>query len=168
MLTQTITTTTAPRFVTSVRTLKGKVWHVNAPNTVIVSLPDHTNHVYKVPDHAKFIVNGKPQSVFDLKKGMTFEATIVTDSEESVMAKSKFVTGTAPIPVLPPELGVLLIQWPSAPAVVAAPPEEVASAEAPAKTLPNTGTVLPLIGLLGMVSLAGSFGLKAAVQKAAA
>src|SRR6476661_630535 len=29
-LTQTITTTTAPRYVTTVRILKGKIWHMNA------------------------------------------------------------------------------------------------------------------------------------------
>src|SRR5580658_8384268 len=44
-LTQTITTATAPRFVTTVRTLKGKVWHVTAPKSVIVTLPDHSNQV---------------------------------------------------------------------------------------------------------------------------
>jgi hypothetical protein len=167
-LTQTITTTTAPRFVTSVRTIKGKVWHVNAPRTVIVTLPDGTNHTFKVPDHAKFIVNGKPKSVFDLKKKMAFEATIVTDSSEDVMTQSKSITGTAPAPALPAELGVLLIQWPASPAVIAAPATEMASAEPPAETLPNTGTALPLMGLLGALTLASSLGLKAVWQRVGA
>ncbi len=165
MLTQTITTTTAPRYVTSVRTLKGKVWHVNAPNSLIVRLPDHTHQLYKVPDHAKFIVNGEPKTVFEVRKGMAFEATIVTDSSEDVIAQSKSTTGTAPIPALPAELGVLLIQWPARPDVIAAPPEEMASAEAPAETLPKTGTSVPLIGLLGAFALTGSLGLKVARQK---
>ena len=33
-LTRTITTTTTPKTITTVRTIKGKVWHVNAPSTV--------------------------------------------------------------------------------------------------------------------------------------
>ena len=65
-LTQTITTTTAPRYITTVRTLKGKVWHVNAPHRVIVTLPDHTNQIFSVPSDAKFIVSGREKTVFDL------------------------------------------------------------------------------------------------------
>ena len=56
-LTQTITTTTAPRYVTTVRTLKGKVWHVNAPDSVILTLPEGTNHLYRIPNHAKFTID---------------------------------------------------------------------------------------------------------------
>ena len=35
-LTQTITATTTPHYVNTVRVLKGKVWHVNAPSSVIL------------------------------------------------------------------------------------------------------------------------------------
>jgi LPXTG-motif cell wall-anchored protein len=162
-LTQTITTTTAPRYITTVRTLKGKVWHVTAPKSVIVTLPDHSNQAFSVPSNAKFIVNGKEKTVFDLKKGMTFEATIVTDSQETVMSQNKSATGIAPAPRTVPVLGVLLFQRP-APEVTAAPVEE-ANAEAPAGSLPETGSEMPLMGLLGGLALAGSFGLRAARQK---
>jgi hypothetical protein len=162
-ITQTITTTTAPRFVTTVRTLKGKVWHVNAPKSVIVSLPDHTNQVFSVPRDAKFIVNGKEKSVFELRKGMSFEATIVTDSSETTMSRAKSVTGVAPAPRIVPVLGVMLFHQP-APDVISAPVTE-ASAEPPAESLPKTATSLPLMGLLGGLALAGSFGLKAVRQK---
>src|ERR1700751_169071 len=69
-LTQTITSTTTPRYVNSVRTIEGKVFYVNAPSTVILSLPDYTNHSYKVPSHAKFIIDGEETTIFDLQKGM--------------------------------------------------------------------------------------------------
>lgn len=159
-LTQTITTTTTPRYVNTVRTLKGKVWHVNAPGSVIVSLPDGTNHLYKVPSHAKFTVDGKSKTVFDLRKGMMFEATIVTDSEETVVAQNKTTEGQAPAPPTPRLAGVLLIQ--SAPSM----PEQVASnvtaehVDGPA-ALPNTASPLPLVGLLGLLSIGSSLGLGA-------
>jgi LPXTG-motif cell wall-anchored protein len=160
-LTQTITTTTTPRYVNTVRTLKGKVWHVNAPGSVILSLPDGTNHLYKVPSHAKFTINGKEKTVFDLKKGMMLEATIVTDSPETVMELSKTNVGQVPAPTTPKLLGVLLIQK-------APMPEQIASnvTAEHVDTLPDTGSPLPWVGLLGLLSLASSLGL-GAVRKLA-
>jgi hypothetical protein len=156
-LTQTITTTTTPRNVNTVRTLKGKVWHVNAPGSVIVSLPDHTNQLYKVPSHATFTVNGQKKTVFDLKKGMKFEATIVTDEPQTVVEYSKSTVGAAPIPVTPPLLGVLLFQK------ATPPPTEVASNVTTEQVdrLPNTASPMPIFGLLGLLSIASSLGLGA-------
>ncbi|MGC2198432.1 MAG: hypothetical protein WA628_27420, partial [Terriglobales bacterium] len=39
-LQRTITTTTTPRTITTVQSVTGKVWHVNAPNSVILTLED--------------------------------------------------------------------------------------------------------------------------------
>jgi LPXTG-motif cell wall-anchored protein len=150
-LTQTITTSTTPRYVNTVETIEGKVWHVNAPGSVILTLPDNTNHIYKVPRHATFTVNGKNKTVFDLKKGMTFKATAVSDSEEVVTARVKSVVGQAPPPAMPGEVGVLLFLQ------TAPPPATLASAE----MLPQTGSLLPLMGLLGGGAVALSFGLGA-------
>src|ERR1700735_2969466 len=48
-LTQTITPATSPRSVTSIRTLQGTVWHVNAPaSTVILTLPEGKNQSYTI------------------------------------------------------------------------------------------------------------------------
>lgn len=160
-LTQTITTTTTPRYVNTVRTLKGKVWHVNAPGSVIVRLPDNTHQLYKVPSHAKFTVNGEKKTVFDLRKGMTFEATIVTDEPQRVVEYSKTNVGQAPKPATPPLLGVLLIQK-------AEPVQEVASnvTAEHVDTLPATASSLPLIGGLGLLGIVSSLGL-GAVRKLA-
>jgi LPXTG-motif cell wall-anchored protein len=163
-LTQTITTSTTPRYVNTVRTLKGKVWHVNAPGSVILSLPDGTNHMYKVPAHAKFKINGQDKTVFQLKKGMAMEATIVTDSTETVVAANKSTTGQAPAPALPLLAGVLLIQ----PSNASAPDTTtVASAEQPPAILPETGSLLPLAGLLGMLGIASAAGLGIVRKRAA-
>jgi hypothetical protein len=164
-LTQTITTTTAPHYVKSVRTLKGKVWHVSAPKSVIVNLPEGKNHLYAVPDHAKFNVNGMQKSVFELKKGMTFEATIVTDSAETVVSQDKSVAGVSPAPALLPEHGVLLIEWPTSSVDSPSAQVNLASAEKPASVLPRTGSVFPLLGLLGSLAFVGSLGTRAVRRK---
>jgi hypothetical protein len=151
-LTQTITTKTTPRYVNTVRTIEGKVWHVNAPKSVILTLPDNTNQVFNVPSHATFNIDGRDKTVFDLKKGMKIKATVVTDDEHTVIEHSKFAFGQAP-PATPREVGVLLFLAPAQPEVT------LASAEEPGDVLPKTGTLLPWAGLLGVLALGTSLAL---------
>ena len=151
-LTQTITTTTTPRYVNSVRTIEGKVWHVNAPKSLILTLPENKNQVFDVPSHAKFTIDGKEKTVFDLKKGMKIKATVVTDEEHTVVEQSKFAFGQAPSQT-PREVGVLLFLAPTQPQVT------LAAAEQPAEMLPETGSSLPLVGLMGALAIAMSLGL---------
>lgn len=167
-LTQTIATTTTPHYVRTIRVLKGTLWHVNAPSSVFLRLPDGTSQMYKVPSHAKFFINGKPMSVFDLRKGMTIEATIVTDEEKTVVEKSKSTLGYAPAPTIQPLFDVLLVQPVPLPHSVDAsvtaehvdPPTEIAAA------LPETASSLPLTGALGLLSIASSVGLGLARKRA--
>src|ERR1700733_3222482 len=154
-LTQTITTTTTPRYISSIRTIEGKVWHVNSPRSVILTLPDNTNQAFNVPNHAKFTINGERKTVFDLKKGMKIKATIATDDQHMVIEQSKFAFGQAPPVLTPREVGVLLFLTPSRPQVT------LASAEKPAETLPETGSSLPLMGLLGTLAITMLLGLRA-------
>jgi len=168
-LSQTITTTSTPRIVTTVRTIKGKVWQVNAPH-VILTLPNGTNKQYKVPDGTKFNIGDETKTVFDLRKGMNVAATIVTETPEVVVTRNARVTGTAPAPVqaalprpaTPPTAGPILIEE----VVVTAPePQQSAAVTAPEATrsreLPKTGSSLPLIGLLGLLNLSAGLGLRA-------
>jgi hypothetical protein len=110
-ITETITTTRSPKYVNTVRTIEGKVWHVSAPETLILSLGDGTQKQYTVPDHAKFTINGESdKTIFDLKKGMKVQATVVTDSAHDVIEQSKTVIGQAPpTPETPQQVGTLLI-----------------------------------------------------------
>lgn len=153
-LTRTITTTTTPQTVQTIRTIKGKVWYVNPPHGLILTLPTG-NKEYKVPDGAMFDINGKQQSIFHVKKGMVISATIIKDSGETLVSSSRSVTGEAPQPApkpsTPPVVGVLLIEQPPAPA----PPQEVAQT-----TLPKTGSLIPLFGLLGLISICAAVGLR--------
>jgi hypothetical protein len=158
-LTETIITTTIPRMVTTVRTIEGKVWHVNPPSSVVLSLPDGTNKRYKIPTDQKFTINGQEKTAFDLKKGMNISATVITDSPETVMSRSKKVTGQAPPPTPLPLVGVLLFSV-SQTAAESAEPVTSVSTEHPSERLPKTATMLPLFALLGMSLLFLSLGIK--------
>jgi hypothetical protein len=155
-ITRTITTTTVPKTITTVRTIKGKVWYVNPPLSVILTLPDGTNKQYKVPKGQLFEMNGEKHDVFELKKGMTVSATVLTETPEIVAKSSRSLTGTPPPPPTPPAEAVLLIEEPTTPhADAPAPAPQVAQA-----TLPKTASNIPLIGLLGLLCLAMSLGLR--------
>lgn len=154
-LTETITTTTTPRYVKTIRTIEGKVWLVHPPETVILTLPDHKHMIYKVPSHATFTINDKPQTVFELRKGMKFKATIVKDEPETVIESAKHVVAEAPpAPVIPQEVGTLLIEEAEREA-----PVMTAQADLP-DVLPETGSWLPLIGFVGAFASAASLGLR--------
>ena len=151
-LTRTITTTTVPKTVTTVRTIEGRVWQVNAPSTVILQFPDGSpNKQYRVPSGQQFNVDGQMRDVFHLRRGMNISATVVTETPMQVANQTREVTGSAPPPppLPPPQPAVrtvLLIEVPTrAPAPA---PEQTAKA-----TLPKTASELPLIGLVGLLLL---------------
>jgi LPXTG-motif cell wall-anchored protein len=150
-LERTITTTTTPKTITTVQTVTGKVWHINAPTTVILTLEDGTNQQFKVPKGQEFMVNGKKTDVFGLRKGMKVSATKVTEEPMTEVAHHQMLAGTMP-PAPPADAPILI--------AVAVPTAAPAAGAAPAAELPKTGSPLPLIGLLGLLCLCGSFGLK--------
>lgn len=153
VLQRTITTTTTPEVVTTVRTIQGRVWHVSPPKTIILTLPDNTNKTYTVPKDQKFMIDGREMTVWDVKKGMMISATVLTEVPQTLVAQERQVTGEMPPPpATPPAEGALLIE-------TAAPAPSVAQAEPPAK-LPKTGSIVPLMGLLGFLCVGGSLGLK--------
>jgi hypothetical protein len=160
-LTRTITTTSTPHTVKTVRTIEGKVWHVNVPNTVVVTLPDGTNKTYTVPSGTQFNIEGQQKDVFSLKKGMKISATVITEAPEVRMSSTSTVTGEAPqpppqvqsvqpAPVTPPLVGILLIEH-------APPAPRVAPQETAENQLPSTASNIPLIGLLGLLCM-GAWG----------
>ena len=164
-LQRTIVTSTTPRTVTTVRTIQGKVWQVNAPNTVILTLPEGGNKQYRIPKGQKFTIDGQEKTAFELKKGMNVSATVLTEVPETVVAEQRKVTGSAPPPPATPALqGALLIEAPT-PAPVptsaaAAPAPTAAAPEPPPARLPKTGSALPLVGLLGLLCSGISVGMR--------
>ena len=143
---QTITTST-PRTITKVETVTGKVWHVAPPSSVILTLEDGTNQAFKIPKGQKFTVDGQETDAFALKKGMKVSAQRITEVPETVVTQEVRRTGTMPPPPAPPkqDIPVLIVRVPAQ-----APIQTAAAEPAPTK-LPKTASLLPLIGLLGML-----------------
>jgi RNase P/RNase MRP subunit p29 len=148
----TITSTT-PRMITTVKTVTGKVWHITPPNSVILTLEDGTNESFKIPNGQKFTVDGQLVDAWGIKKGMTISATKIVETPETVVSQQVRRTGSLPPP--PPAPPV------DAPILIADnTPTEMAAAEPAPVKLPKTGSFLPLIGLLGLLSSGASFGMR--------
>lgn len=156
-LTQTITTKTTPRFVQTIETTEGTVWHVSPPNNLILRLPNGTKQ-FNIPSGTKFNVEGQEKTAFELRKGMKTTVTVVTDEPQTVVESTKETMGQAPKPAIPAQAGVLLFVMPRR--ASAAARAEMANAEPMPKKLPKTGSMLPLLGLLGLLSAGASLGLK--------
>ena len=151
-LEKTVTVTTTPKTVTTVQTVTGKVWRVTPPTSVILTLEDGSNQQFTIPRGQTFNVNGRDVDAFGLRKGMTISATKITEVPETLVQHQQKLTGSMPPPPPPPP--------PAQPILVAVLVPTPAPAAAPAE-LPKTGSLLPLIGLLGFLSLAASLGLRA-------
>jgi hypothetical protein len=138
--------------VTTVQSVTGKVFHVNPPNSVILSLEDGTNQSFKIPKDQKFNVNGEMVDAFALKKGMIVTATKIVESPETVVSHERKVTGSMPPPPPAPPADVPIL-------VVMAEPTAAPTASAPEK-LPKTASELPLVGLLGLLCIFASLGVR--------
>jgi len=156
-LERTITTTTTPQTITTVKRVTGTVWSINPPSSVILTLEDGTNQQFKIPDGQKFNIDGQMTDAWGLRKGMRVSATKVTEVPESVIAQQKQVTGTPAPPDPAADLPLLVLVIIPMDAAPDSAPAEVASAE-----LPHTGSQLPLIGMFGILALTAGLGLRAA------
>jgi len=154
-LQRTITTTTTPKTITTTQTVTGKIWNVQPPSSVILTLEDGKNQQFKIPPGQKFNVNGQEVDAWHLRKGMTISATRVTEEPVTSIDKQTKLTGTpAPTPPAPaadqPILVAVLVP-------VATPAASQSESQEPApQHLPKTGGEIPLLAMLGLLSLTGS------------
>jgi len=158
-LERTITTTTTPQLVTTIETVKGKVWYIAAPTTVILTLENGTNQSFKIPKDQKFNVNGEMVDAFGLKKGMLVTATKIVEVPVSVVAQGRSVSGAMPPPPVVPQTQMAstpgTLQAPAADtpllvaegAPTAAPSEATDMPAPPSTTNPLARGYLPLISL---------------------
>src|SRR5215469_17405769 len=58
-LERTTTMTTTPKVVTTVKTIKGRVWNVAPPRYVYLTMADGTNEKFEIPKGQKFKVEGQ-------------------------------------------------------------------------------------------------------------
>ena len=157
---QTIITTT-PKMITTVKTVTGTVWQVTPPLSVILTLEDGKNQRFKIPQGQKFNINGQETDAFGLRKGMKIDAQMVVEQPETVVTQQAKLSGTMPPPPPAPKPDVAILVLVPVPA---AAPAQTAAATAPEpapRKLPKTASDVPLVGLLGVLSIALGLALKA-------
>lgn len=111
----------------------------------------------------KIIRSGQPATIADFREGDMLTATIVTSKPPRVVSEQEVKATLAKAPPAPAAAATSgassnppaarPASTPAAPAPATAAPARAAAA--PPKKLPKTASALPLIGLLGLVSLAG-------------
>lgn len=162
-LQRTITTTTRQEMVTTVQSVTGKVWYVQPPLRVILTLEDGTNQSFDIPKNQKFNVGGQMVDAWGLRKGMTVTATKIVETPVTAVSRASSVTGE--MPPIPPDQPVLIASAQPPPPVAQAQPAQAAPApasasEAAPQQLPKTGSELPLVGLLGLLCIGFSLGIR--------
>jgi hypothetical protein len=144
---RTTITTATPQTVTTVQTVTGKVWFIQAPNVVILTLADGTNQQFRIPKNQKFDVDGQMVDAFALKKGMNVTATKIVEVPTIEVAQTKTVTGEAAPKVAlavvqAPPAGIPILVAESTPAS-ATPQPAAAETPAPAAAPATTETPAP-------------------------
>jgi hypothetical protein len=159
-LERTITTTTTPQMITTVKHVTGTLWSVNPPSSVILTLEDGTNQAFKIPDGQQFNIDSQMTDAWGLRKGMKISATKVTEVPETVVEQEKEITGTPAPPDPPADLPILVVVV--LPIDAQAPdPVPVQTAAVASDALPKTASQLPLIGMLGILALLSGLALRA-------
>ena len=161
---QTITTT-VPRVITTVKTVTGVITQINPPYSVTLSLENGHSQRFDIPKGQVFTIDGQKLDAFGLRKGMKVNAQKVTEEPEIMVSQDVVRSGTMPPPTPAPEVAILIVHVPvRQPAVVATPVPTPAPTTTPVEPtptkLPKTGSNLPLLGLLGVLTIGLGLGLK--------
>jgi LPXTG-motif cell wall-anchored protein len=156
-LERTTVKTTTPQVVTTIQTVTGKVWHINPPLSVILKLENGENQSFKIPEGQKFTVNGQEVDAWGLKKGMLVNATKIVETPVTSVSQQTQVTGTMPAgtPVLIAKGAPTAA--PSAEGTTAAPSAGGTTTTA-SNQLPKTGSNVPLLGIIGLLSMSAALG----------
>jgi hypothetical protein len=95
VLTATVMTTRQPVTVRTTSVINGSVVWLQG-NYVLLRLDNGETHEYHVPPSFKFVVDGKPASVSELRTGMKVSATKIVEEPHTELASNLVVTGTSP------------------------------------------------------------------------
>jgi hypothetical protein len=97
-LEKTTTITTTPKVVKTVQTINGRVWHVNPPSFVFLTLEDGSNQRFEIPKGQKFNVEGQLVDAWGLKPGMNITATKIVEFTATEVEQQRKLTGSMPPP----------------------------------------------------------------------
>jgi hypothetical protein len=147
-LERTTITTTTPKTIRTVRSVTGKVWHANPPNSVILTLENGENQTFKIPKGQKFTIDGKETDAYGLRKGQVVSVSAVSEELRDDVLHQVKTTGVAPppAPAPPPQNMALLIVMPQSNPTPAPTPVPTTGQQ----ELPHTAGTMPLIGLLAL------------------
>jgi hypothetical protein len=110
ILERTTTMTTTPKVVTTVQTIKGRVYNVNPPSYVYLTMANGTNEKFEIPKGQRFKVEGQMVDAWGLKPGMNITATKVVEFSTTEIEQQRKLTGSmpAPPPVPPADAPILI------------------------------------------------------------
>ena len=95
VLKATAITTTQPIVLRTTTVTNGTVWYASG-NYVILTLASGENREYNVPASFRFVVEGKPAAVTDLKKGMKVSGEKVIEEPRTVISTKTVIEGKSP------------------------------------------------------------------------
>ena len=165
-LERTITTTSTEKTVKTVKSGMGTVVNIMPPSLIVLRFEDGSVQQFKIPKNQTFMIDGKKLTAFEVKKGMKVSATRIVEEPTIEVSQRKQVTGVAPPPppATPPIQGALLIAEAKPPAPASVPvatnvsePAATPTPEPSPTKLPTTGSLIPLIGVLGLFFSGASF-----------
>ena len=91
----TVITTTQPVTERTTTVTNGTVWYASG-DYVVLTLANGETRDYTVPPLVPFMVDGKPATVKDLKKGMRVSATKIVEQPKAEFSTTVIVTGKFP------------------------------------------------------------------------
>lgn len=141
--TATITTRTTTTPVTVTEVKNGRVAHVAGSSIIVQTDEGFRSFSQSEIDKrgVKIFRGGKPAQLSDFRPGDQLSATIVTAKPPRVVTEREVRATTAAASGAAPSSGRM-------------PPSSAASGAPAARRLPKTGGMLPLIGLIGLTSIA--------------
>ena len=95
ILTATVMTKKQSVTVRTTSVANGTVWYASG-NYVILTLANGENREFNVPESYRFVVEGKPASVHELKKGMKVSAEKIVAEPQTEISTKTVVTGKGP------------------------------------------------------------------------
>ena len=107
-LERTTTITTTPKLVKTMQTVKGRVWTVLPPSSVILTLDDGSNQRFEIPKGQKFNVEGKIVDTWGLKPGMIITATKVVEFTATEVEQRRKLTVALPPPEKVADVPILI------------------------------------------------------------
>lgn len=160
ILTETVTTTERPIIVRTVEIHNGTVLHL-AGQDVYIRDQKQVRHLH-IPEWATVKVSGEDATVFELRPGMKVNATFITEEPVSKVERESRMEVRQPAEEAKP-----VMEQPTTEPEGNGTANETAEQTEPETEpehmeLPQTASPLPLIGLMGLLSLAASFGLRMA------